>query len=189
MDTVTWRLGPEAALGLANSAHGPGAHYRRRARASDPPHDHLVEAADAAEFLRTHHVPVPTELPTADQLARLRDLRRLIRALADEPLLSTGAWRAEVDEALATVSFRLGPDDALCSAAPGWDGILDDLLPAALALQGDRERMRRCGNPTCRWLFIDRSRRGDRVWCEAAVCGNRVKVGRHRRRAAAAARD
>jgi predicted RNA-binding Zn ribbon-like protein len=189
VDTVTWRLGPEAALGLANSAHGPGAHYRRRARLDDPPHDHLVDPADAHEFLRTHHIPAPTELPTTGQLARLRELRTLIRALADDPELATPAWRAQVDAALAAVDFRLGPDATLHSAADGWDGIADELLPAALALQDDRARMRRCGNPKCRWLFVDRSRRGDRVWCEAAVCGNRVKVGRHRLRAASAAPD
>ena len=187
MDTVTWSLGPEAALGLANSAHGPGAHYRRRARVDDPAHDHLVDPADAHEFLRTHHIPAPPELPTLDQLARLREVRVLIRALADDPALETTAWRARLDRALAEVDFRLGPDDTLHSAAAGWDGIADDLLPAALALQDDRPRMRRCGNPKCRWLFVDRSRRGDRLWCEAAVCGNRVKVGRHRMRAAAAA--
>ena len=185
MDTVTWRLGPEAALGLANSAHGPAAHYRRRARVGDPAHDHLVDPADAHEFLRTHHIPAPDALPTAEQLERLRALRELIRALADEPELSTAAWRSALDAALAGVDFRLGPDDSLRAAATGWDGIADELLPAALALQADRDRLRRCGNPTCRWLFVDRSRRGDRVWCEAAVCGNRVKVGRHRRRAAA----
>jgi hypothetical protein len=66
--------------------------------------------------------------------------------------------------------------------APGWDGVGDDLLPAALALARERGRIRTCGNPLCRWLFIDRSRNGSRVWCEMAVCGNRMKVGRHRRR-------
>ena len=33
---------------------------------------------------------------------------------------------------------------------------------------------------------IDRSRMQNRIWCEAAVCGNRMRVSRHRRGPAAA---
>ena len=68
------------------------------------------------------------------------------------------------------------------STASGWDAVADELLPAALALADERDRLRRCGNPRCRWLFVDRSRQGNRIWCEAAVCGNRMRVGRHRGR-------
>jgi hypothetical protein len=187
VETVTWHLGPPAALGLANSAHGPGAHYRRRARPDEPAHDHLVAPADAHEFLRTHDIPAPADLPTPDQLARLRAIRAHIRDLADDPDLPTPAWRERIGLDLGGIDYRVGPGDTLRSARDGWDGIADDLLPAALALAADRERLRHCGNPLCRWLFVDHSRTGSRVWCEAAVCGNRVKVGRHRRRAAVAA--
>ena len=69
-----------------------------------------------------------------------------MRALADDPELSSDAWRERVDAALAAVAFRLGPDDTVHSAAGGWDGIVDELLPAAVALGADRARMRRCGN-------------------------------------------
>ena len=85
------------------------------------------------------------------------------------------------------VAFRMTRDGAVRSAANGWDGIADDLLPAALDLAADRALLRRCGNPRCRWLFVDRSRQGSRIWCEAAVCGNRMRVGRHRLRPAAIA--
>jgi predicted RNA-binding Zn ribbon-like protein len=179
---VTFRLGTDAALGLANSAHGPGAHYRRRAKAGDPRHDHLDTPSDAAEFLSTHSVPAPHPPPTARQLARLRELRAIARALADDPALDLDSWRAVIAAALVGVDFRLRPDGTLRSGAPGWDGVADDLLPAVLALAAERDRLRHCGNALCTWLFIDRSARGDRRWCEAAVCGNRVRVGRHRRR-------
>ena len=92
-----------------------------------------------------------------------------------------------MDTALASVDYRLGADGSIRSAATGWDAIVDDLLAAALALAEERERLRRCGNPRCRWLFVDRSRQGNRIWCEAAVCGNRMRVGRHRRRPTEAA--
>ena len=41
-------------------------------------------------------------------------------------------------------------------------------------------RIRIC--PNCGWLFLDRSRNGSRLWCDMAVCGNRVKARRHYRR-------
>jgi predicted RNA-binding Zn ribbon-like protein len=183
---VTWRLGVDAALGLANSRHGPGAHYRRRARPDEPPHDHLLDAADALAFLSTHAIPTPTTPPTAGQLQRLRAIRAMARGVVSAPAEDEGAtggleeWRATVGTALAEVDYRLRPDGSMRSAASGWDGIADDLLPAVLALAGVRDRIRTCGNPLCRWLFVDRSRNGSRVWCEMAVCGNRMKVGRHR---------
>ena len=182
MDTVTWRLGTDAALGLANSLHGPGAHYRRRARDGEPPHDHLDTPARAVEFLTSHAIPDPGRPPSGRQLARLRALRDAIRALADDPAFDVMRWRAALDRELQGVDFRLRADGSLRSAASGWDGVADDLLPAALRLADERQRLRRCGNPRCRWLFVDRSRKGNRIWCEAAVCGNRMRVGRHRRR-------
>ena len=187
MDTVTWPLGHDAALGLANSLHGPGAHYGRRARADEPDHDHLTVADDARAFLAGHAIPAPPEFPDRRQLARLRAVRERVRALADSAPASDPSWRSSMDRLLAPVDFRLGADGVLRSAAAGWDGVIDDLLPAILALADQRERLRTCGNPRCRWLFVDRSRSGNRIWCEMAVCGNRMKVGRHRRRPALAA--
>jgi hypothetical protein len=182
MDTITFRLGTPAALGLANSLHEPGAHYRRRARPDEPAHDHLATADAAVEFLTTHAIPDPGEPPTPAQLDRLKDLRGMIRALADEPGLDLSTWRDTVDRSLDGVAFRLTRNDTLRSTAGGWDGIADDLLPAALTLVADRRLLRRCGNPRCRWLFVDRSPQGNRIWCEASVCGNRMRVGRHRMR-------
>ncbi len=181
------RLGVEAALGLANSAHGPSAHHGRHARPGEPAHDHLVTAPDARAFLATHDIPVPEAAPTSVQLERLRRIRAMIRALDDRPALDLMAWRASLGTALSGASFRLDADGTVRSVADGWDGIADDLLPAALALAAERERIRTCGNPGCRWLFVDRSPKGNRVWCEAAVCGNRMRVGRHRLRREAGA--
>jgi hypothetical protein len=182
MQGVTWRLGSDAALGLVNSAHGPSAHHGLRARPGAPPHDHLDSPSRAVEVLATHDIPTPPDPPSDRQLARLRTVRARIRALVDDAALDLDAWRAALDAEVAGVRFRLDPDGTVRADGPGWDGIADDLLPAALRLAEEHDRIRRCGNPGCRWAFVDRSRRGDRRWCEAAVCGNRVRVGRHRRR-------
>lgn len=180
MNGVTWRLGHESALGLANTIHGPAGHRRHRAADDEPSHDHLETPEAAQAFLVSHAVPAPPELPTAAQLARLRALRTRVRALAAADPPDPVQWRLELRAAFADVCFRLD-GDALRSVAPGWDGVIDDLFPAAIDLADRSDRLRTCGNPRCRFLFVDRSRRGGRIWCEMAVCGNRMKVGRHRR--------
>src|SRR5258708_7059779 len=41
------------------------------------------------------------------------------------------------------------------------------------------DRVRRCANPECGWLFLDDSRAGKRRWCSMSACGNRAKARRH----------
>ena len=185
---LTSRLGPDAALGLANSAHGPSAHYGRRARPTEPAHDHLVTAEAAIEFLGTHAVPIPDEPPSLAQLDRLRSIRARIRDLVDDPDIPLEAWRKRFETVLAGARYRLATDGTLRAAGDGWDGLTDELLAAALTLAAERARLRRCGNPGCRWIFVDRSPKANRIWCETAVCGNRMRVGRHRLRAVHPAR-
>ena len=38
--------------------------------------------------------------------------------------------------------------------------------------------VRACGNPECRWLFLDTSKNHTRRWCDMKVCGNRMKARR-----------
>ena len=45
------------------------------------------------------------------------------------------------------------------------------------------ERVGECAGADCRWLFIDRSRRHNRKWCDMGDCGNRAKVRRHYQKA------
>jgi predicted RNA-binding Zn ribbon-like protein len=45
-------------------------------------------------------------------------------------------------------------------------------------------RLRRCANPACLMIFIAVNPR--RSWCVPGVCGNRVRVARHHRRAGGA---
>ena len=54
------------------------------------------------------------------------------------------------------------------------------LWSAGDLLTGGRlDRVRRCANPECGWLFLDDSRAGKRRWCSMASCGNRAKARRH----------
>jgi predicted RNA-binding Zn ribbon-like protein len=76
-----------------------------------------------------------------------------------------------------------------CGGGLGWDwaeGRAEPELPVwALALRAEElmtgERMaalRECGNPECRWLFLDTSKNHTRRWCDMKICGNRMKARR-----------
>jgi hypothetical protein len=173
-------------LVVANTRHGPGGHYHARALADGPDHDHLLDPTDARAYLLDHGVAVPPGAPSADALSRMASLRDLVRReAADRAPGAPAPKRPTVDEvaaALGDVAFRLGPEGPR-PLRTGWTGFVDGLLPALLELRHADARLRVCANPRCRFAFVDRSRNRSRIWCETAVCGNRIRVGRHRRRA------
>jgi predicted RNA-binding Zn ribbon-like protein len=51
-----------------------------------------------------------------------------------------------------------------------------------LLLSSDAELVKDCGDPTCRWLFLDVSKNHTRRWCDMKTCGNRMKARRHHAR-------
>ncbi|TMH85003.1 MAG: hypothetical protein E6H45_10130, partial [Betaproteobacteria bacterium] len=74
-------------------------------------------------------------------------------------------------------------------SAAALDAAMQPLVESAVGLltSAKLERLRRCGNSTCYWLFIDETKNHSRRWCEMASCGNVVKVRRHREKARSAA--
>ena len=101
--------------------------------------------------------------------AAARDLAVLNEALAAAPARRTlkrarHGYEWDVDARSATALGLIAP--ILWSAG--------DLLA------GPRlDRVRRCANPECGWLFLDDSRAGKRRWCSMSACGNRAKARRH----------
>ena len=51
-----------------------------------------------------------------------------------------------------------------------------------LLVSSDAQRVKDCGDPTCRWLFLDLSKNHTRRWCDMKTCGNRMKARRHQAR-------
>jgi predicted RNA-binding Zn ribbon-like protein len=51
-----------------------------------------------------------------------------------------------------------------------------------LLVSSDAELIKDCGDPTCRWLFLDISKNHTRRWCDMKTCGNRMKARRHQAR-------
>ena len=52
------------------------------------------------------------------------------------------------------------------------------LRTAELMTSDEMHRLRECGNPECRWLFLDTSKNHTRRWCDMKICGNRMKARR-----------
>jgi len=71
------------------------------------------------------------------------------------------------------------------SEADELDLALRPIVESAVSLMTSPRmaRLRRCGNATCYWLFLDETKNASRRWCEMASCGNVMKVRRHRARA------
>jgi predicted RNA-binding Zn ribbon-like protein len=51
-----------------------------------------------------------------------------------------------------------------------------------LLVSEDARQVKGCGDPTCRWLFLDLSKNHTRRWCDMKTCGNRMKARRHQAR-------
>lgn len=67
-------------------------------------------------------------------------------------------------------------------AGRALDAPLHWIVWEAAAVLTSNERIKRCANPTCGWVFLDRSRRGNRRWCDMAVCGSRHKARKYYRK-------
>ena len=66
----------------------------------------------------------------------------------------------------------------------GWRYLISLLLAIEWQAQAQdtRRRLKVCRNPRCRVAFYDRSRNRSAVWCQMAVCGNRIKTKAYRER-------
>ncbi|MEU6284131.1 ABATE domain-containing protein [Streptomyces sp. NPDC047028] len=149
-------------------------------------------------------VPPGTLLAHADGSwpDRFRELRgcvgRLVRnALSADPV--------SYDLALRRLNELARPAPPAPRAARGQDGTLVRELAGppecaallavvardAVELLTDpvaRAAVRECEGDNCSLVYLDTSRGRRRRWCSSEVCGNRERVARHRRRAAALAR-
>jgi predicted RNA-binding Zn ribbon-like protein len=79
--------------------------------------------------------------------------------------------RASIDSLPLTWEVSLASPDALVDLLA---------LRAVRLLQSDAvDRIGRCSNGACGWVFLDRSRNRSRRWCSSTDCGNRDRAARH----------
>jgi predicted RNA-binding Zn ribbon-like protein len=149
------------------------------------PTETLNAPADLAAWVKAPKLPGPLEF---DQAIALREaIYRLFDAQAQGkagPSRDLDALNRALTEAPARTALKRG--------RVGYEWDMDTKSGTALALlapvlwsagdllAGPRlDKVRRCANPECGWLFLDDSRAGRRRWCSMSACGNRAKARRH----------
>jgi predicted RNA-binding Zn ribbon-like protein len=155
-DLVAW--GREAAL--------PVDPERLRARAKRRPRE-ATQALERILHLRSALHAIFTAI-AAGRAPGTGDLRAL------NGVLSGALRRLEVARRRGGFDWRWTDPDAL-------DGLAGPIAWAAALLLTSAEvaQVGRCANQDCGWLFVDRSRRHNRRWCEMGQCGSRAKARRY----------
>ena len=116
-------------------------------------------------------------------MARLRELREAIRALA---IANQGGQPAPAADVLRGAELRVVVDEkgrtALAPTRGGVDGAVATLLGILheAQLTGHWSRMKGCRQ--CGYAFFDRSKNRSATWCAMSICGNRTKNRAYYRR-------
>jgi len=178
VNTLDWRLDETAAAewllsyrDLVTWAKGTGILDAPRARrllalGKDDP--------DAAERV------VAEACRLREALFRIFAARSREKAPAAKDLVLVNRWlqRAAPRSGLDIRGRRLGwrwPDETL-------ESVLAPILWSAGDLLTNEDRIKLCAADGCGWIFLDASRKANRVWCSMEGCGNRAKARRHYRR-------
>lgn len=130
----------------------------------------------------------PAEAEKTRALAiQLREcMFEIFRRTADEAEIPddlSARWNRFVRRSMQHYELVPGKDRFVwrdTSDASDLDRILWPIIHAAVQLltSENATRIRRCAADNCDWLFLDRSKRGNRRWCDMTVCGNRAKARR-----------
>ncbi|MFI6386285.1 CGNR zinc finger domain-containing protein [Nonomuraea sp. NPDC050547] len=142
--------------------------------------DLLSEPGGLRSWLTAHGLPGRVDERAFQQARLLRaGLReRLLANNGEEPDERAIAKAEEVLDYLpVTVSLSaeapLRAEGPLAAIAAAW---------ANTAATGEWQRLKRCPNHACAWVFWDGTRSRTRRWCSMRVCGNRAKVRAHAER-------
>jgi predicted RNA-binding Zn ribbon-like protein len=182
-DRLAFRLhGRRPALDLVATLGG------RRGRS---PIERLCDPQNLSRWLEAVGLVGSGAAASALDLAEARELRELIRELADTSIAHRRPRRGAVMRLneLArrpTPVPQLDPNGELVIESP-VDSVrraLGAIARDAIQLLGgpERERLKECASPDCALLFLDESRARRRRWCSMEACGNRAKTRRYRRR-------
>jgi predicted RNA-binding Zn ribbon-like protein len=152
-----------------------------------PDWDRIGTPEKAETWLREKGLVGPGDRVSQADVARLRELREAIRALAIGNQAGSDASAADAVRRLAgTARLMLAIDDAgqttLEPAAGGVDGAVATLLGILheAQLTGHWSRMKACRQ--CEYAFYDRSKNRSAAWCAMSICGNRTKNRAYYRR-------
>jgi predicted RNA-binding Zn ribbon-like protein len=152
--------------------------------------EYLTDHTAAVIWAREHRLITPAEAASLRgvdgargraNLGQLRALRASLyyAAIADEPLDPVHAFVARAVSrsrylrvgAAQRLHAPMSPTVLVDRVALDVHRLLEDYGTSAVGL---------CASDACGWVFLDPSHR--RRWCTMAVCGNRAKAARFRRR-------
>jgi len=156
----------------------------------DPDRKDSGEVSSAAQWL--HERGLSSRSITKNELAMLKALREVLRA---EILAHNGEGDSEKSW-LALGSFlkdakllvQIGSQPGQIWLVPAASGSANSVTARLLAIMYDAirldrwRRLKACRKHSCLWAFYDHSKNGSRTWCDMAVCGNRTKAQRRRKR-------
>jgi predicted RNA-binding Zn ribbon-like protein len=127
-----------------------------------------------------------------------RKLREWFRQLIAKPMGAKAMRSLSPQETIATLNeiLSLGSTHRALEADAkrlvlrekrGYTNARQLLVPVAEAISelltaDEQSLIKRCANPNCTMWFFDRTKAHRRLFCSAAVCGNRAKVAAFRER-------
>ena len=148
-----------------------------------PEWDRIGTPEKARAWLRQKELVAPGDPVSEADVARLRELREAIRALA---IANQGGQPAPAADVLRGAELRVVVDEqgrtALAPTRGGVDGAVATLLGILheAQLTGHWSRMKGCRQ--CGYAFFDRSKNRSATWCAMSICGNRTKNRTYYRR-------
>jgi predicted RNA-binding Zn ribbon-like protein len=159
-----------------------------------PESDRIGTPERARAWLRQKRLAAPGDRISEVDVARLRELREAMRALAlaNHGGRSAAAAADLIRRVSGTAALSVAIDDdgrtALEPARRGVDGAVATLLGILheAQLTGQWSRMKGCRQ--CGYVFFDRSRNRSAAWCAMSICGNRTKNRAYYRRGRASGR-
>jgi predicted RNA-binding Zn ribbon-like protein len=156
----------------------------------DFPHewDRIGTREKAEAWLQQKRLLAPGDGLSDAEVARLRELREALRALAianhggQPESAPTETIRRVTREAQLSVAIDDNGRTALAPARRGVDGAVATLLGILheAQLTGHWSRLKGCRQ--CGYAFFDRSKNRSAAWCAMSICGNRTKNRAYYRR-------
>jgi predicted RNA-binding Zn ribbon-like protein len=150
--------------------------------------DRIGTPGKAGAWLRDKGLVAPGDRISGADVARLRELREAIRALAiaNRRRQPDPAAAAAIRELSGAARLSVAVDDAGRTALEPGHGGVDGAVATLLGilheaqLTGHWARMKACRQ--CEYAFFDRSKNRSAAWCAMSICGNRTKNRAYYRR-------
>jgi predicted RNA-binding Zn ribbon-like protein len=159
--------------------------------------DLIATPERVVEWLQAEADRLPADALEAPDMTLLGALREALRALFEAALDGRAPFRVPLRmvSAASRAGARYldlewtadrGPTTRARPERRGRTGpgsaLLAEIARSGIELLGgpDREKLRRCEGPGCTLFFLATNPR--RRWCAPHLCGNRVRVARHKRR-------